>query len=135
MSDWLKKRTRTHVYYRAPVFVNKLEEEPCNTLFKQHIKKFRGLPYPDLKQWKWRWHMVNAALDLGIKELENKDQEEMMHCTQLAVHLDRYCGLVSKDVNPAEWEPDNCRNRSRIDKELAKVGKMVLTYEVELYYG
>jgi hypothetical protein len=134
MSDWIKRRNRCNVFYRQPQFYNKDRELICQWLFKEHINRYRGTPYPDLSQWRWRWHMINAAVDLGIKPLENKDQDEMMHCTQLAVHLDRYCGIIRAGVNPAEWEPDDCRDGRKLDYELGLGHVMKLYQEVRLVY-
>jgi len=113
MSDWLADRCRRKrvmlrqvKFDRGAVWPIKAQQR-----FGSHIRKYRGTPYPDLSQWRWRWHMANAAIDLPGDQpwLENVDQDTMMHCTQLSFDLDRWCGLINKPVNPAESEPDNCR--------------------------
>lgn len=113
MSDWILDRKHSHVMLRQvhvdPDFSKR--HLWAQKRLEQHIKIYRGTPYPDLSQWRWRWHMANAAIDLPGDQsgMENEDQDRMMHCTQLSFHLDRFCGLIQKPVNPAESEPDNCR--------------------------
>lgn len=113
MSDWIAARQHSHVMLRPVRFDESaaLLYIRAKYAFAEHIRQYRGTPYPDLSQWRWRWHMANAAIDLPGDQprLENVDQDTMMHCTQLSFDLDRYCGLIEKPVNPAESEPDNCR--------------------------
>ena len=110
MSEWIRERGRSHVMLRQIRFDDAALYLRAKQAYAEHIRKYRGTPYPDLSQWRWRWHMANAAIDLpgAQPHLENVDQDAMMHCTQLSFHLDRYCELVLP-VNPAESEPDNCR--------------------------
>jgi len=111
MSDWIAARRHSHVMWRPVRFGNNIFRIQAERRFGHHIYFYRGTPYPDLSQWRWRWHMANAAIDLpgDQPQLENADQDEMMHCTQLSFHLDRFCRLIERPVNPAESEPDNCR--------------------------
>lgn len=111
MSDWIKDRKHSHVMLRQIKISDFDLMIHSSVKFKRHIKKYRGTPYHDLSQWRGRWVTANAAIDLPGHQphLENKDQDRTFHCTQLSFHLDRFCGLITKPVNPAEAEPDNCR--------------------------
>ena len=79
--------------------------------FTAHIKKYRGTKYPDLKKWRWRWFLANAAIDLPWKsKLQNPDINFVMFCTQLVGDVFRFCKLfVAACLNPAELKPGDLR--------------------------
>ena len=78
-----------------------------------HIKKYRGTPYPPLNKLRWLWFMANAAIDVrwGLikKAFENKATEAFIYCTMLFGHWFKYCGLIFDVLNEAELEPDDTR--------------------------
>ena len=79
----------------------------------EHIRKFRGTAYPNLKKAKGLWFTINAAVDLPIDTgLENPDVDFWMFCTHLVGHVFRWCLLIKDEsFNPAELEPDDTRKK------------------------
>ena len=78
----------------------------------EHIKKYRGTAYPNLKKWRWRWFLANAAIDLPFKnDLQNPDIDTVMFCAMLLGHVFRWCKIIGNNVscNPAEMQPGDLR--------------------------
>jgi len=131
MREWLANYPG-RVYLRYVAFESGVARRIAEDMCQRHIKKYRGVAYPDLKQWRWRWFLANAAIDIpGMsklkKALENPDIDEVMFCTMLVMHLFRYCGLVNYNfVNPAEWEPDDTRDYGKIRNAVLTRGMQVL---------
>jgi hypothetical protein len=120
------------VYYKACSFIDEFDKKIAEKAYHIHVAKHLGIPYPDMSQWKWRWYLVNAALDLGIEQLENVHQKKAMFCTQLSADLDVVCYIIPLDENPSEWEPDDCRDNSRLDE--VHTEDVVIDDEIEIYY-
>ena len=131
--EWLKARKDCHVYYRACTFYREWQQVSAEHWYAVHIKYNLGKPYPDLKQWRWRWYVANAAIDLDIKQLENVQQNKMIFCTQLSADLDKSCTILAFNENPSEWEPDDCREGGRLDDKHSS--DVIIGPELEICYG
>lgn len=83
-----------------------MAEQRC----KQHIRKYRGRAYPNLKKLKGLWFLMNAAIDLPWKSrFRNKDTDTVIFCTMLLFHLFRFCRMAWQITVPSEAEPDDTR--------------------------
>jgi len=112
MKEWLNYPGR--IYFRRTVFSDLLHRESALRTCDGHIQKYRGTAYPNLKQSRWLWFLINAAVDLPFRNcLENPDIDTVMFCTMLIGHVFRYCGMLADEkaeyFNPAEMEPDDLR--------------------------
>jgi len=91
---------------------------------QDHIWRYRGTSYPDLKTRQGRWFLIKAAWDSGLfkKASTNTDTDAAMFCTHLVAHAYRACRLIDTeetgwiDYNPAEFEPDDMRNGSIFER-------------------
>ena len=132
MREWLASYPG-RVYVRHVRFDSSMMRTIAEDMCREHIKKYRGTGYPDLKKWRWRWFLANAAIDLPWtsklqKALENPDIDEVMFCTMLIMHLFRFCGLITEGVsfNPAEWEPDDTRGESKLLSAILASGIQIM---------
>ena len=131
MREWLASYPGK-VYVRHVKFDSNMVRVIAEDMCRDHIKKYRGTNYPNLKKWWGRWFLANAAIDLPWtgkiqKALENPDIDEVMFCTMLVMHLFRYCVLVQQGlVNPAEWEPDDTRDNPLKLKQVLQSGIRVM---------
>jgi hypothetical protein len=122
MKEWLDSYPGK-VYIRPTIIESKINRLIIEERCRIHIKKYRGTGYPNLKKWRWRWFVANAAIDLPFKtKLQNPDIDIVMFCTMLFVHCLRYCRLVQKEVNPAEFEPDDFRGGIEASREYLTEG-------------
>ncbi len=94
-----------------------------NNTIEQHIKKYRGTPYPDLSDRRQRNFVINAALDLPgpLKGFGlNPDRDDIMFCTHLVADLWRWRGYYIGDEPPSEFEPDDTRPGGKFENQLVK---------------
>lgn len=118
MSSWLRA-------YPGEVFVRKVyisdSDMAREALAKaqQHIKQYRGTPYPALNTRQGRLFLLRSAWDSRIFRTAstNEDTDRWFFCTMLVVHLLRFCGLVKPEVNPAELEPDDMRPGGKFERD------------------
>ncbi len=84
------------------------------------LAKYKDTPYPNLKSRWGRFFLLKSTLDFGnplVKELfTNPDIDWTMFCTMAVAHFYRFCGLWNG--NPAEMEPDDCRDGGKFEKGL-----------------
>lgn len=114
MAEWIHNYTRYgRVFWRQcdirhTIYSNR---ENAELLCAEHIKKYRGTPYPDLKTAAGKWFLANARLDLPIwknNPWTNADIDTIFFCSHLIGHKFRYCGLA-EDLNPAELDTKDFR--------------------------
>jgi hypothetical protein len=81
----------------------------------EHVEKHLGKPYTDPKKRQGRWVLIRSIWDSSFfkHSSTNIDTDKWFFCTMLVMHFFRYCRVVYKDINPAEWEPDNTRDEPR----------------------
>jgi hypothetical protein len=112
MREWVEN-------YKGKIYISQTEIDnfpqrvAAETRCSQHIRKYRGTAYPDLKKAKGLWFTINAAVDLPFdNSLENPDVDFWFFCTHLIGDVFRWCRLtVGKRFNPAELEPDDTRKK------------------------
>ncbi len=85
----------------------------------QHIKKYRGVPYPDMSDPRQAKFLINSAIDLPLGIGLNPDRHDIMFCTQLVVDYWQYASLYIGDEPPSEFEPDDMRPGGKFEKQLA----------------
>lgn len=108
MGLWLPKYPGTVKLRKCYIDDSLLCREEAEDKCGFHIFEHRGTSYPDMKQRKWRWFVINSLIDLP--GFTNPDTMEMIFCTHLVADDYRYCGLADNNsINPAEQEPDNMR--------------------------
>jgi hypothetical protein len=125
MREWLRSYPGK-VYVRHVTFDIDWSRTYAERRCRDHIIEYRGTEYPNLKKWRWRWFVANAAIDLPWtgrlqKALENPDIDEVMFCTMLILHLLRWCDLVPRVTLPSEWQPDDVRGLGGLFDKLLKV--------------
>ena len=86
----------------------------------QHIKKYRGTPYPDLKDIKQKMFVANAAIDLPFGIGENPDRSDIFFCTHLVADFWRWRGYYIGEEPPSEFEPDDMRPGGKFERMLVK---------------
>jgi hypothetical protein len=117
MSEWIKACP-------CRVFVRKSHikfEISARERFIQHIKTYRGTPYPDLSTRQGRWMLIKSAWDSWLfkNASKNKPTEDSMFCTHLVAHLYEYCRLTSNGKYIAsEFEPDDTRPGGKFEEWL-----------------
>ena len=100
-----------------------------------HIKVFRGTPYPNLKTRAGRWYVANARIDLPIwknNPWTNKDTTKAFFCAHLIGNVYRYCNLAA-DLNPAELDTKDFREDKAFEAKL--VNHVRLGDEVQIIKG
>ncbi len=127
-------------YYPGKVFVRRVivsdedgyfeAQVDAQGTIEQHIKKYRGTPYPDLSDRRQRNFVINAALDLPFDIGKNPDRDDIMFCTHLVADLWRYRGYYTGWDPPSEYEPDDMRPRGEFEKHF--VDGLTLGQEVRL---
>ena len=82
---------------------------------KEHVDKNLGKPYTDPKKRQGRWVLIRSAWDSRWfkKASTNIDTEKWFFCTMLVMNFLRFCRLVSRLINCAEWQPDDTRDAPR----------------------
>jgi hypothetical protein len=114
------------VKVRRMMFAEELrhEEEKIRFLsqlkIREHIKRFRGVPYPDLSDPVQRDFLLNSAIDLPFGLAENQDRHNIFFCTHLVVDAWQDGGLYIGDQVPPEYEPDDMREGGSFEKHLKK---------------
>lgn len=99
-----------------PVWIiNKETQKEAFELAAEHVKKHLGKPYTDPMKRQGRWMLIKSAWDSRwFKKMStNIDTEKWFFCTMLVMNIFRFCGLVLKNLNCAEWEPDDTRDAPR----------------------
>lgn len=133
MNEWLEnyngKVYLRHIHFESlGVFSGHDRRVMAEIECARHIHKYRGTAYPDLSSWKWRWFLINAAIDLPSifkrlkKALENDDIDTVMFCAHLLGNVFKWCGLSIDTLNAAELDPDDLRWFSQIFESYLKVG-------------
>lgn len=125
MADWLHNYPGK-VEWRSVTITVDWRRFVAEERAKDHIYKYRGTPYPDLKTRAGRWFLANARLDLPFDNpWKNKDTDKMFFCTMLGGHWFRYCGLTL-DFNPAELDTKDMHFGGKFEKYLVdgvKIGE------------
>lgn len=98
-----------------------------------HIKRYRGTPYPDLKQWAGRLFLANARIDIFDRFWANPDIDSAFFCAHLIAHWYRYCDLTGK-INPAEVDTKDFRAGGSFEKVLAD-GVTLDSNEIQIVRG
>ncbi len=86
---------------------------------EEHIRKFRGVPYPDLSDPKQKQFVIDAAIDLSFGIGQNVDRHDIMFCTHLTVDAWQDRGFYIGEEPPSEWQPYDMRPGRRFEKQLA----------------
>ena len=85
-----------------------------------HIEKFRGVPYPDMKDPKQLQYLANMVIDLPFGMFENEDRHDIIACTPLVVDFWQDAELYVGDEPPSEAQPDDTREGGRFENQLAE---------------
>jgi len=111
-SDWLRDYPGK-VWLRRCVIADGKLKRKSQAALRQHIKAYRGTPYPNLKSGKGLLLLIRAAWDsvLFKKASTNTDTEMNFFCTHLVAHAFRWASLVKRGYVAAEFEPDDTRQR------------------------
>lgn len=116
LTDWLNETTHEVYWRRAFVLGSYTFREAAEAW----LAKYKDTPYPNLKSRWGRFFLIKSKLDFGnplVKELfTNPDIDWTMFCTMAVAHFYRFCGLWNG--NPAEMEPDDCRDGGKFEKGL-----------------
>ncbi len=93
------------------------EKQPLSAT---HIEKYRGVPYPDLKDPKQLQFLLNTVIDLPFGIGLNPDRHDIFVCTPLVVDFWEDAGLYAGGWPPSEFEPDDTRPGGHFEKRLAE---------------
>ncbi len=86
----------------------------------EHIRIYRGTPYPDLKSRAGRWFVANARIDLPFAtRWANKDTHSIFFCAHLIAHWFRD-GRLTKPLNAAEVDTKDFRTGRSFEKKLGQ---------------
>ena len=117
------------VFVRRLIIDNALNSEYNRQLRAEaHIKKYRGVPYPDIKDPEQRRFLINSVIDLPLGIGLNPDRHDIFFCTHLVVDVWQDGGLYTGDWPPSEWQPDDMRDGGKFECRLAeglKLGKEI----------
>jgi len=104
----------------------------CDMQLARHIKKYRGVPYPDLSDPVQRDFLLNSAIDLPLGIGQNKNRDDIFFCTHLVAHAYDYCGLFDhpKEIITSEFQPDDTREGGTFEMILRK--GLALDKEIQL---
>ena len=91
-----------------------------NNEAQKHIKKYRGVPYPDLKDPKQLQYLANLVIDLPFGIGENPDRHDIFACTPLVVDFWQDAQLYVGEWPPSEWQPDDTRPGGKFEERLAE---------------
>ena len=116
-------------YYPGKVFVRRVRFAHGEGYFSStylgisargHIEKFRGVPYPDMKDKKQRQFLINSAIDLPFGIGLNPDRHDIMQCAQLVVDFWEAPQLYIGEEPPSEYQPDDTRPGGKFENRLAE---------------
>ena len=120
LTDWLNETTHEVYLRRAFMLGGYTPFREAREAAEAWLAKYKDTPYPNLKSRWGRFFLLKATLDFGnplVKELfTNPDIDWTMFCTMAVAHFYRFCGLWNG--NPAEMEPDDCRDGGKFEKGL-----------------
>lgn len=118
MAQWLRDYPGK-VRLRHTHIVDKNLRRAAEIRAGEHIKEFRGTPYPNLKTRAGKWFLINARLDLPFKNpWTNKDRFDVFFCAMLGAHWFRFCKLTRKGTNPAEADTKDFRKDGKFMNQL-----------------
>ncbi len=105
------------VYVRRVVFAKDYGGGGGSSL-EDHIKKYRGVPYPDLSKKPQRRFLFNAVLDLPFGIGANQDREDIMFCSHLVAHAWRWRNYYEGEWPSSEFQPDDTREGGSFERML-----------------
>ena len=108
MAEWLRDYPGK-VYLRNTHIVSKLLRRSAKVKAGEHIRRYRGTPYPDMKTRAGKLFLANARIDVFDRYWANKDIDSVFFCAMLGAHWFRFCELTREGVNPAEVDTRDFR--------------------------
>ncbi len=139
IAEFVRNYTRAggRIYHRSCYISRPVNRGRAQQLCSNHIKQYRGKPYPNLKTRAGRWYVANARIDLPIfrnNPWTNADIDTIFFCAHLIGHNYRASELTFININPAEVHTKDFREDQWFEKHALRPG-VKLGDEIEIIRG